>query len=319
MKLATILLNWRTPDMTLEALESAIAAMAQVAGSSRVYVVDNDSQDGSEEKIRAGVEARKHEPGWDRVEVLQSGRNGGFGAGNNHGIRAALASDDPPQYVYLLNSDAFPALDALTHLVAYLDRHPGAGIAGSYIHGTDGDPHVTAFRFPTVWSELEGAMRLGVLSRALSDFVVPIGIPTHTQVVDWTAGASLMIRRELIEKIGMFDETFFLYFEETDLCRRAARAGYATAYVLESKVAHIGSASTGMKEWTRVPGYWFDSRRHYFAKNHGGAYLTAANAVRLMAGMTWQVRRRLQGKEDQDPPGLLADLARHVLVGRRRE
>lgn len=312
MKLQTILLNWRTPEMTLQALEAALEAMARVPGEWGITLVDNDSQDGSEQRIRAAVAERAEEPGWDRVRVLQSGRNGGFGAGNNHGIRDALAQPEPPQYIYLLNSDAFPAPDAIVHLLAHLDRHPETGIAGSYIHGTDGEAHVTAFRFPSFLSEVESAMHLGLVTRVLSDHVVPLGVPEGTREVDWLAGASMMIRREVLETVGLFDETFFLYFEETDLCRRAADAGFRTTYVRESEVAHIGSVSTGMKEWSAVPDYWFDSRRHYFLKNHGHAYLTAATAGRAIAGAAWQLRRRVQRKDDRDPPGLLRGLVRHA-------
>ena len=154
------------------------------------------------------------------------------------------------------------------------------GIVGSYVHGTDGAPHVTAFRFPTIQSEIEGSLRLGVVTRALKDFEVPVGIPESTTEVDWLAGASMMVRRRVLEQVGLFDESFFLYFEETDLCRRVRRAGHRIVYVKESSVAHIGSASTGMKTWTKVPDYWFDSRRHYFLKNHGRAYLAAATAAR---------------------------------------
>ena len=140
-----------------------------------------------------------------------------------------------------------------------------------------------------------------------------MGIPERTQKVDWLAGASMMFRREVLEKVGLFDESFFLYFEETDLCHRAAEAGFETVYVWESEVAHVGSASTGMKTWSRVPDYWFDSRSHYFAKNHGRAYLAAATSARLVGTAVWQLRRRLQSKPEEDPPRFLAGLLGHSL------
>ena len=94
--------------------------------------------------------------------------------------------------------------------------------------------------------------------------------------VDWLAGASLMIRRQVLDEIGLFDERYFLYFEETDLCLRAQRAGWTSRYVKESRIMHIGSVSTGMKTWKRMPGYWFDSRLRYFTKNHGAFYAALA-------------------------------------------
>ncbi len=89
--------------------------------------------------------------------------------------------------------------------------------------------------------------------------------------MDWLAGASLMMRQDVLDRIGLFDEEFFLYFEETELCLRAARAGWPTDYVVESRVAHVGSASTGMKTWDRIPQFWLDSRLRYFTLAGGGA------------------------------------------------
>ncbi|MAQ15810.1 MAG: glycosyl transferase [Sandaracinus sp.] len=302
-----VLLNWRTAPMTLDALEALVLSLEATACPWTVSVVDNDSQDGSEEALRQAVAER----GDDRIEVLQSGHNGGFGAGNNVGLRRGL--ERGADFLYILNSDAFPQERALRFLVDHLQAHPRVGIVGSSIYGTDGEPHCTAFRFPSIQSELEGALRLGVVSKALEDYVVPMGIPERTQKVDWLAGASMMFRREVLEKVGLFDESFFLYFEETDLCHRAAEAGFETVYVWESEVAHVGSASTGMKTWSRVPDYWFDSRSHYFAKNHGRAYLAAATSARLVGTAVWQLRRRLQSKPEEDPPRFLAGLLGHSL------
>ena len=309
----TVILNWRTPDMTLRAVESALTAMEGIEGA--VTVVDNDSGDGSEEALRNAVAAR----GWSRVRVLQAGRNGGFGAGNNVGIRAGLPGGARPDYVYIQNSDAFPAPDAIRLLLDHLETHPDVGFAGSYIHGIDGDPHTTCFRFPSIWSELEGAARTGPISRALSRHIVPMEIPTEGVMrVDWLAGCSLMMRQSVLDRIGLFDETFFLYFEETDLCLRAARAGWPTDYIRASQVVHIGSESTGMKRWKRTPGYWFDSRRHYFVKNHGRAHFAAATLAHVAGGLIWRARCALTRRPVGDPPHFLRDLIAHSITGTRK-
>lgn len=314
----TILLNYRTAAMTLRAAETALAAMEELPGE--IVIVDNDSRDGSFEALTGAAAAR----GWiasGRLRVLASGRNGGFGAGMNFGMAAGLSDGSAPDYYYLLNSDAFPEAGTIRILRDFLARRPGAGLAGSYVHGEDGTPHCTAFRFPTIAGEFEGAVRFGPVSRLLRPWIVAMEIPQDEVQVDWTAGASLMIRREVIEETGGFDETFFLYFEETDLCRRAARAGWRTHYVPQSRIAHIGSVSTGMKAWTRTPDYFFDSRLHYFTKAHGPAYAAAATLARLAGGLIWQARRRLQGKPALDPPRFLQDLAAHALRApfRRRQ
>ncbi len=310
-RLLTVILNWRTPEMTLRSAEAALTALQGIDGA--LVIVDNDSGDGSYERLGAEVAARGWATGPRQVRVLQSGRNGGFGAGNNFGIRAGLPDGTRPDYVYLLNSDAFPAPDAIRALLDHLETHPQTGFAGSYIHGPDGDPHRTAFRFPSILSEFEGQIRFGPVSRLLARHIVAQPIPQATTRVDWLAGASLMMRQSVLDRIGLFDETFFLYFEETDLCRRAALAGFPTDYVVESRVAHIGSASTGMKGWTRIPQFWLDSRLHYFTKNHGRAHAALASLATLAGGALWRLRLLIQRKDRGDPPRYLRDLAAHHL------
>jgi N-acetylglucosaminyl-diphospho-decaprenol L-rhamnosyltransferase len=301
-----VILNWRTADMTRRATDSALVAMDGIDGA--ITIVDNDSQDGSFEALRAAFDNHP------RVRVIQSGRNGGYGAGNNVGIRAGLPGGAVPDYVYILNSDAFPAPDAIRVLRDHLDANTGVGFAGSLIHGEDGAPHTTAFRFPSALGELEGAAQTGPVTRLLRRHVVAPPLPASTQAVDWLAGASVMMRRSVLDQIGLFDETFFLYYEETDLCRRAARAGWPTVYVVESRVMHIGSVSTGMKDWRRVPDYWFRSRRHYFEKNHGRAYALLATGAHL-AGIGVFSLRVLAGRRKRHwPPYFLRDLVKHSLM-----
>ena len=125
-----------------------------------------------------------------------------------------------------------------------------------------------------------------------------------------------MIRTEMLKQIGLFDEVFFLYFEETDLCNRAKKAGWSTVYVRESSVSHIGSASTGMKEWKRVPQYWLDSRRHYFVKNNGLLYYWFATIARIFGELIWQLRVKLEGKQDNGKVKFVHDLTRHFLTAK---
>ena len=308
-RLLTVILNWRTPEMTLQSAEAALRALDGIEGA--LVIVDNNSGDGSFEAMAQAVAAR----GWDRgpqqVRVLQSGHNGGFGAGNNFGIRAGLPDGGRPDFVYILNSDAFPEAGAIRALLDHLLAHPETGFAGSYIHGPEGEPHRTAFRFPSVAGEFEAHLRLGLVSRLLRESIVAQPIPEATVRVDWLAGASLMMRQEVLERIGLFDETFFLYFEETDLCRRAARAGWPTDYVRSSRVTHIGSVSTGMKTWSRIPRFWLDSRWHYFTKTHGVPYAVVATLAALSAGALWRLRLLIQNKDRGDPPRYLRDMAAH--------
>ena len=308
--LKTVILNYKTPDMTIRAAEAALREMERIEGG--IVIVDNASGDGSFERLCAAVEAQ----GWTeggRVQVVQSGRNGGFGAGNNFGICTDLPGGMRPDYVYILNSDAWPEPGAIGRLIAHLDATPVCGMAGSFIKGPDGHPHVTAFRFPSILGEFEGAARTGLFTRLLRRWVIPLPIPEQTARVDWSAGASMMLRQDMLDAIGLFDETFFLYYEETDLCLRAARAGWECHYLPESVAIHIGSVSTGMRKWQRIPGYWLDSRLYYYMKNHGPAYTVAATIAQLSGGAIWQLRRLTTGRADTGPRWFLSDLAAHSL------
>lgn len=305
-----IVLNFRTPDLSLQAVEAALHEMEGIAGG--ITLVDNDSGDGSLARMQAHAQAE----GWlkdGRVTVVGSGHNGGFGAGNNFAIRRGLPNGRAADLVHLLNSDAIAQPGSIRALIDYLDRHPQAGIACSRIRGVDGVPHQTAFRFPSIAAEFEAAARTGPISRLLRHKIVALPQPDRSLQVDWSAGASMMIRAEVLEQIGLFDEGFFLYFEETDLCRRAAAAGWQTHYVHESEIAHIGSASTGMKSWKRIPDYWYDSRRRYFEKHHGRTGALVASLAHLTGTGLWRLRCAIQRRETDVPKGHMARLARHAL------
>jgi GT2 family glycosyltransferase len=308
-KILIILLNYKTPQMTLRAARATVRAMRGL--QAELVIVDNDSADGSFEQMHEAL----LEADWAQeapIRLVQSGHNGGFGAGNNVGIRMGMADGSPPDYVYIQNSDAFPEPDAIARLAQHLDAHPRAGMVGSYIKGEDGQVQLSTFRFPSVWSELEGSVRFGPVTWLLSNKSVPRPM-SETQEVDWLAGASVMMRQSMLDDIGLFDETFFLYFEETELCLRAARAGYERHYVHDSVVTHIGSASTGMGRWARVPQYWLNSRWYYFRKSHGPTYAVFATVMHLIGGTLWRFRRQVQRKSPADPPKFLRDLLIHDL------
>ncbi|SDD24421.1 glycosyltransferase family 2 protein [Ruegeria marina] len=306
----TVILNYRTPDLTIRACEAAMREMQDLPGE--VIVVDNDSGDGSVERLKQAAAAH----GWDaggRFRIVESGRNGGFGAGMNFGMRAGLSDGSAPDFYYLLNSDAWPDPGCIRGLRDFLVATPRAGFAASAVRGDDNAPHLTAFRFPSAAGEFEAAARTGPISRLLRNRIIAPPLPRTRTRVDWASGASLMVRREVIETTGGFDETFFLYFEETDLCRRAAAAGWETWYLPEVGVVHIGSASTGMRKWKRTPQYWFDSRLHYSLKNHGRAY-TLWTTLALIAGtLVWRLRQLIRHKPSSDPDGFLTDLIAHSL------
>ena len=140
--------------------------------------------------------------------------------------------------------------------------------------------------------------------------------------VDWLPGASMMIRQEVFRAIGLMDESYFLYFEETDFCLQARRAGWHCWYVPQSRVLHIAGQSTGvtaaLERPRRLPAYWFESRRRYFIKNHGRGYAAAADVLWMLAFASWRVRRWLLRRPDPAPPWQLLDFFRHSALWNSR-
>ena len=315
MRVCSVTVNYKTADLTLRGLAAVRPQVVALGG--RCIVVDNDSQDGSYDKIASAVK----EAGWDdHVDVIPAPKNAGFGSGNNLAFAHAARWDDKPEYFYLLNPDAYPEEGTVAHLVQFMDAHDNAGLAGSRVRHPDGSLRLSAFRFPTVLSEVEQALHFSLTSRLLDSYKVVPDAPEHTCEVDWVSGASVMLRRAMLDELSGFDETFFLYFEETDLSLRAKRAGWATWYVVECEAEHIGQVSTGMKSKTkRRPQYWFESRAHYIAKNHGRWKLLLANSAYVSASLLHKVRKRLNpSKDDGEPPHFFRDFVDFNFRGRLR-
>jgi N-acetylglucosaminyl-diphospho-decaprenol L-rhamnosyltransferase len=310
VKVLAIIVNHRRPDLVVKGLESLRPELEAFGDGSRVIVTDA-SGDGSDDKIAAAIEQRGF-GSW--VTLMRLSKNGGYGYANNQAIRAGLASADPPEYFYLLNPDAYVHPGAVRELVQFMEQRPDAGLAGSQQEQPDGSINRSAFRFPSVRSELIQGSRLGLLRKLFEDSEIAPAPADHAGPTDWLSGASLLVRRQVFETAGLFDDTFFLYYEETDLCLRARRLGYRCWYVPTSRVVHLEGQSTGVTDKRaapqRLPRYWFESRQHYFMKNHGPWKKRVADVAWTLGFVSWRARRRLQGKTDDDPPHLLSDFVR---------
>lgn len=298
------IVNYKTATLTIDCL-SSLALEKRVFD---VIVVDNDSQDGSYEEIAAAVIKK----GWSNwVAVIKSNFNGGFAYGNNIAIRAFLNKGNPPEYLYLLNPDTLVLKGAIDRLISFMQNKSSAGILGSQIEGEHGELLNSAFKFHTCFSELNKGASLGILTKVLKRWVTNEKIPEVPVKVDWVSGASMMIRREVFEQIGLLDEAYFMYFEETDFCMQANKVGWDCWYVPTSRVMHLVGKSSGItnkKMLNRMPAYWFDSRRRYYLKNFGGVHAFCADIFWLMGFATWKLRAYLQGKEDDNPPCLFRDM-----------
>lgn len=317
VKVVGAVVNYRTPQLAAKAVTSLMGQL-RLLGPHHLYLVDNDSRDDSVGHFRRMCE---REDWGNRVTIVASAHNGGYGYGINLAWCRAQAQPERPDYLYVLNSDALADEGTLLRLLEVMDADPGVGIAGSRIHGPDGVTQVTAFRFPSVLGELEQAARLGLATRLLHRHRISMPEPATSCDVDWISGTSMLIRRQVFEQIGPFDEGFFLYFEETDFCHSARRAGWRIRYVADAPVTHLGSASTGLADPSRrMPRYWFDSRHRYLLKHHGRAYTALCDGAFVVGTVLWRIKERCLGRAGKDRPHLIRDtLASSVrdLAGRR--
>ena len=318
-RLLVVIVNYRTPGLTIDCLRSVESEVQSLPGT-RVVVTDNASGDNSVEKIKAAIESE----GWgDWVSFQPLERNGGFAYGNNAAIRPALLSPNPPTYILLLNPDTIVRPNALKALVDFMDSRPDVGIAGSRLEDPDGTPQRSAFRFHSILSELEFGLRIGIVSKLLSNWIVAPPVSDETYQTDWVAGASMIVRREVFESAGLMDEEYFMYYEEMDFCLQAKRAGWSCWYVPESHIVHLVGQASGVTDTKRppkrLPQYWFDSRERYFLKNHGWLYTAGADAALIVGFALWRLRRVIQGKPDLDPPNFLSDVLQNSVFFKGRE
>ena len=312
--LLIVIVNYKTPGLTIDCLRSLEPEIAAVP-STRVVVTDNLSGDDSVQQISAAIAANNW-GSWATLMPLP--RNGGFAYGNNEAIRPALEGSDPPRYVFMLNPDTLVKPGALRTMLDFLDANSKVGIAGTRVVNEDETVRRSAFRFHTAASELEGGLRLGVVTKLLSDKVVAQPIPTAACEVDWVSGASMFVRREVFKDVGLLDECYFMYFEETDFCLRARRKGWTCWYVPTASIVHLVGQASGVtgtkKNVKRRPRYWFDSRRHYFMANHGPMTVLLADLAWATSFGLSSIWRRLMFKPRTDPPLLWWDFVRHSVV-----
>lgn len=295
-----VIVNYRTGKLVVNCLESLKTILNQ---SVKAVVVDNCSGDNSIELIGNWISNNKN------VQLICSENNSGFSGGNNLAIESVKKMGFNADFIWLLNPDTVVRENALQHLLTFMQQNPQVGITGSRLEDIDGKAQCSAFRFHSVLSELDDGLKLGIISKLLQKWQVALPISDVPVCVDWLAGASMLIRRQVFEDIGLFDDEYFLYFEETDFCLQAKKAGWPCWYVPASRIVHFVGSSTGVTDGSkkRRPRYWFESRQRYFLKNHGRLYLFLANLVWAVAYSLFRIRQKIQNKPDNETEFLLRD------------
>jgi N-acetylglucosaminyl-diphospho-decaprenol L-rhamnosyltransferase len=231
MKLSIIILCWNDLKVISDCLRSIYATTLKT--EFEIIVSDNGSTDGSIEHIRQN---------FPQVRLIENGRNLRFAKGNNVGIEASVG-----EYVLILNPDTIMHEGTLDDMVAYADGHPKAGAFGCKILSPDGSNQGGIRPLPSIRSEWCLALGLRPLAR-ISDFFHPgeyEGWKGDTErTVGWIAGCFILIRGELLKRLGGFDAQFFYYYEDTDLCRRVWEAGHTILYNPKCSFIHLGGQST---------------------------------------------------------------------------
>jgi GT2 family glycosyltransferase len=257
------IVNHSNRALLLDTLRALERDGANRTSSAEVVVLDNASEDGS-------VEAVAKE--FPEVRLIAQTHRAGFGANHNTVIRSTSG-----RYVLLLNDDAELAPGAIDTLVAYLDSRPAVAAAAPLIRGRDGQVQQTAWRFLTPKASLTNLVSLGKAG------FVQAG-PGPARRVERASGCVLLLRRAALDEIGLFDEGFFMYSEDSDLCVRLDAVGYEVHYVPEAQVLHHSQQSSSGVPDRRVAEHW-RSQRRYWSKHHSrsGVRVAAITSGTLFA------------------------------------
>lgn len=291
---SVIVVSFNTREILSRCLERLVGECA--GHDAEVIVVDNASRDGSADMVAQG---------FPQFSLVRSDTNLGFAAANNVGFARARG-----RYLVLLNPDAFLAPGALAAAVARIDASPRVGLAGGRLLDKDGRLQPSGRLFPSLLNEflvLSGLAARFPQSRLFGRFDRTWADPACEARVDWVPGAFTIIRREALAAAGLFDERFFLYYEEVDLCRRVARAGYEIWYWPDVIVTHLGGESSKTvtsedfsSSGSQLTLWRMRSALLYYRKHHGafGAWLAGRleigwNRLRLLKAGIPQRKQRL--------------------------
>jgi GT2 family glycosyltransferase len=280
IKLSIVLANTNERHFTLPMLESVYRTVKQ-AQPFEVIIVDNASKDGSVEAIRSA---------YPDVRLICNTKNAGFTEANNQALRVSRG-----EYVFCLNPDTICHEDAIDRLVSYLDQHPDVGLVGPKLLNGDGSLQPSCRNFMTTgrlflqhllpWRKISPHLA-GKISLAFWDH-------DSSKPVDWMLGAALMMRRATLEDVGLKDETYFIFHEDSDWCFQTWKQGWQVVFVHDAQITHFGSQTVGKLWGANVNIEVYKAQHNFIRKNYGSFELFLHRA--FLFTLLWLRRIRLLG------------------------
>jgi N-acetylglucosaminyl-diphospho-decaprenol L-rhamnosyltransferase len=249
---AIILVNWNTCQLTVACIESLPAALGSY--QAEIWVVDNASQDTSVEHIRQY---------YPHVHLIENNENRGFAAANNQAIQASES-----RYVLLLNTDTLAKPGSIAALIQFAEQHERAGMVGPMLLNPDGSYQGSFAPQPTIQTELLSAAGIGV---RLFGRWYPNASPaqaTVAQQAGYIQGACMLVRRSVIDQVGLMDEHYFMYSEEPDWCLRMMSSGWQIWYTPMAQIIHYGGQSTRQRRREMLIAL-YRSKVRFFSKHYG--------------------------------------------------
>ena len=298
MDLTVIIVNFNTEGLLRNAIGRLKAAAARM--SLKIAIIDNASRDNS-------VALIKNE--FPDCHLIANPTNVGFARANNQALDLVEG-----RYVLLLNTDAFVSADTLYKTIAYMDSHPRCGILGVRLIGRDGALQPSARYFPTPWNLFlarTGLHRLFNGVRMVDDMAWD-----HASVrqCDWVPGCYFLVRKAVIDQIGLFDPRYFLYYEEIDHCLAARKAGWEVIFFADTTVVHVGGESakttgTITAGGRQIEAMQIESELLYFRKNHGLSGVWAHVLLTFAADGIVLLKHLLRRKSSANPRPTTAHIA----------
>jgi len=298
-ELSVVIPSWNTRELLAACLEHLERAEKP---ATEVIVVENASADGSAELVAERFPA---------CVLIRNERNEGFARGCNQGMRVARG-----RYVLLLNTDTEVAPDALVRLIGFLEEHPAFGAVAPRLIHPDGRTQRTVQAFPGLWTPLFFSTPLERWfpnSFELRRYFLRDWSQEDSREIDQPPAACLLLRKSVLDEIGLFDEALWLFYNDVDLARRMKAAGHRTWYLAEALVVHHVGASTS--KFGRFVPEWNKNRLHYYRKHHGrlaGAWVKLCVGLALADWVLGQWRRRLAGGAAERVGPMLREYAAFV-------